>query len=665
MPTRSNDPVYLDYVGRLFQQIGAQVRGQLWKDDGPIIGVQLENEYHSSGPGAGPGHISALKELALRAGFDVPLYTVTAWDNAIYPARAVIPMFGGYPDMPWGVSPSRLPPNEVYAFRFQTRITGDLTPNVLSATAAGDAGRDEPHTPFLAAEYGGGLPSMYRRRTVVSPDDIASMLTVQVGSGVNLYGYYMFHGGRNPAGVPTREENTAQGGYNDLPLLDYDFQAPLGAYGQQHAVLSKLRPMHYFLDAFGSDLAPMVIRRPERTPSGLDDLSSPRIAVRRLGDSGFLFVNNHVRLYSMPVQRQVRFEVALAHQRLEFPSTPIDVPADSYFVWPINMNLDGAGLVYATAQPVTRIRTDEGPVYVFRAVDGIPVEFAFDAATVRDLTSASGHLVRSSSGAGRPDGTSWMVVKGIRPGTGKALAVTSIGGAGVHVLVLAEAQAERLWVVNFKGRDHLLLFNGADRQVFADADALELRAVGDPDFKFGLFPAVTKVPTANLPVHSLANDGLFQMFEARDAVRTIPLSVEQLRQAQSVPPVMIGGPARAAVQPAPEVFGKSAAWTLTISPGALSASDNAFLQIDYVGDVGRLFRGAQLIDDNYYNGLMWEVGLRDVALEPGKLVLTVLPLRSDAPIYLEDEFRRQLVPGAQVAQIRGVKIVPEYRLRMQ
>ena len=665
MPTRSNDPIYLAYVGRFFQQIGAQVRGQLWKDGGPIIGVQLENEYSRSGSGAGPDHIATLKALALQAGFDVPLYTVTAWDNAIYPPRDVTPMFGGYPDMPWGTSPSKLSANEVYAFRFQSRITGDLSPAVLAATAAGDADRDTPHTPFLAAEYGGGLPSMYRRRTVVSPDDIASMLTVQVGSGVNLYGYYMFHGGRNPPGLPTREENTGQGGYNDVPLLDYDFQAPLGAYGQQHAVLSKLRPMHYFLHAFGPDLGPMVTRKPERTPSGLDDLSSPRFAVRSLGDSGFLFVNNHVRLYSMPVQRRLRFVVALPHETLEFPSSPVDVPTDAYFVWPINMSLDGAGLRYATAQPITRIETDEGPTYVFRAVDGIPVEFAFDPATVVALTSVSGRNVRSSSRADRAGIASRWVVKGIRPGTGEAMIATTRSGTHVHVLVLTEAEAERLWVVNFRGRERLLLFIGADRQVFSDGDALELRSHGSPDFRIGLFPAIQGVPTANLSLRARASDGVFQTFEAQDSVRTIPVSVTRLREAQPVSPLSIGGPARAVVQPAPEAFGKSAAWTLTIAPDALSASGNAYLQIDYLGDVARLFAGARLIDDSFYNGLVWEVGLRDLAHEPGKLLLTVLPLRSDAPIYLEDEFRQQLAPGAQVAEIKSVKIVPEYRLRIQ
>ena len=47
---RSNDPTYLAYVEKFYDQIGQQLKGLFWKDGGPIVGVQIENEYH---PGRG------------------------------------------------------------------------------------------------------------------------------------------------------------------------------------------------------------------------------------------------------------------------------------------------------------------------------------------------------------------------------------------------------------------------------------------------------------------------------------------------------------------------------------------------------------------------------------------------------------------------------------
>jgi beta-galactosidase len=39
------------YANRLYQQIAQQLRGLYFKDGGPVIGIQIENEYqHSAAP---------------------------------------------------------------------------------------------------------------------------------------------------------------------------------------------------------------------------------------------------------------------------------------------------------------------------------------------------------------------------------------------------------------------------------------------------------------------------------------------------------------------------------------------------------------------------------------------------------------------------------------
>ena len=115
-PTRQNDPVYLRYVRRLYEQIGQQTKGLFWKEGGPIIGVQIENEYHERGPGKGPEHMLTLLQIAREAGLDAPFYTATGWDAAEVPRREFLPVFGGYADAFWGRSVQKLPPNANYFF---------------------------------------------------------------------------------------------------------------------------------------------------------------------------------------------------------------------------------------------------------------------------------------------------------------------------------------------------------------------------------------------------------------------------------------------------------------------------------------------------------------------------------------------------------------------
>jgi beta-galactosidase len=48
-PVRSTDPRFLHYVRRLYQEISTQLDGLLYKDGGPVVGVQLDNEYMHTG----------------------------------------------------------------------------------------------------------------------------------------------------------------------------------------------------------------------------------------------------------------------------------------------------------------------------------------------------------------------------------------------------------------------------------------------------------------------------------------------------------------------------------------------------------------------------------------------------------------------------------------
>src|SRR6202048_383765 len=190
-PARINYPGYLFHVRTWYGQIAQQLKGLLWKDGGPVIGIQLENEYSNRGPGAGEDHILQLKRLAIESGLDVPLYLVTGWDNAVVPERAVIPVYGGgYPDAPWDSSLTKLPPGEVYAFRFRSRVASNMGGMGGTKPGSTDSSAAAP-MPYLTAEIGGGIEDTYHRRPIVHPGDIAAMYPVMLGSGVNLYGTYM------------------------------------------------------------------------------------------------------------------------------------------------------------------------------------------------------------------------------------------------------------------------------------------------------------------------------------------------------------------------------------------------------------------------------------------------------------------------------------------
>ncbi len=632
---RSDDAAYLAEVNRFWTSMYAQVRGLLWKDGGPIVGMQIENEYNLDGPGQGRGHIATLKAMAQRIGYDVPLYTVTGWDHTIYPRGQVVPVMGGYVDEPWSAKTGPLGPKENYLFRFRSRVSGDLGAQTRGAKV-GDADSDTADTPFLGAEYGAGVPVMYRRRPLLDPIDVSAAITAQLGSGVNLLGYYMFHGGANPL-VDGRaiEETQASGGYNDVPQIGYDFQAPLGQYGEVGPVSAALRPLHYFLGAYGDRLATMTAREPAVVPSGNADLATLRWSVRSDGASAFLFVNNHVRQSAMPARPGVRFEVALKDGVVRLP--PVDIAADASFVWPINLDLDGVRLAWATAQPLTRLTDAAGPIHVLSATGPGAVELAFAPGTTLSVPS-------------RP-GAAGQVVASVTPSPTQTITATGREGRRVRLVVLDQASAKRAWVGDVFCQRRLVL---TDADLFVDGRRLVLRQRGDARFAFSMMPQVPlSVPQTRA--------GDYAATVGTDRARDIALS--PLRPAGEAPPIQVGGPAKSAMQPLPEAHRAAAAWSFTIPRTALPANGDAFLEIDYRGDIARLFDGDTMLDDAFWDGRVWRIGLRRFADRLGKpWTLTVLPLRADAPIYLDAKARKMLPGTAQIAEIRGVRLVPEHEL---
>ena len=91
----------------------------------------------------------------------------------------------------------------------------------------------------------------YHRRPIIRPDDVGAAVLTKLGSGNNLVGYYVYHGGSNPIGKTTMNETKDTGYPNDLPVISYDFQAPIGEFGQVRKHYHILKQYHIFWKILG------------------------------------------------------------------------------------------------------------------------------------------------------------------------------------------------------------------------------------------------------------------------------------------------------------------------------------------------------------------------------------------------------------------------------
>jgi hypothetical protein len=371
--TRSEDKIFLGYTEKYYRQIFTQVQGLQWKDGGPVIAAQFDNEYRGHG-----SYLMALKDIAKTIGFELPFYTRTGWPELATPVPfgEMIPLYGDYADGFWDRSIQEGVGDYYKAFNFHE---GRSSTAIASEQLKYDGNEKQEQTqqyPYFTCELGGGMMTSYHRRVYLYPEDAYSMAVVKLGSGSNLLGYYMYHGGTNPEGKLTylnETQKTIATNYNDLPVMTYDFQAPLNEFGQRNPHFYLLRKLHLFIDDYATELAPMqaVYTNPQTIRQGDD--SFLRWSYREKNGSAFVFVNNYERFQNLKAKTGVQFEVS----GVKFPEKPITIPANTVCIFPVNID----GIRYATAQLIAR---RDGKIYM-EQIEGIATELAIDGKVLRNL----------------------------------------------------------------------------------------------------------------------------------------------------------------------------------------------------------------------------------------------------------------------------------------
>lgn len=548
---RQANRTFMHYVGALYRQIFSQIVGLQWKDGGPVIACQFDNEYRGSGD-----YLMALKQTALEIGFDLPFYTRTGWPELSKPVPfgEMIPLYGDYADGFWERSLKETAGNYWKAFHFKAfRSSTAIASEQLGKQEEKLTQGDEQY-PYFTCELGGGMMTAYHRRVYLYPEDAYSMAVVKLGSGSNLLGYYMYHGGTNPEGKLTNlneEQRTIATNYNDLPVKTYDFQAPLGEFGQRNPHYYTLRTLHLFMADFGEELAPMEAAFPQADkPMEKGEDTYLRWTYRSKDGSGFVFINNYERLQNLTAKRHIRFDVG----GYTFPQRPIDIPAGTMAVLPFNLKAGNLNIDYATAQPVAR-RTANGRTALYlMQLDGIRTEISINGKVKKGL---------KAYGTTRP----------------------AISQQELDIYLLTPGQAGALFLPEEATRE----------------------------------PEVTAVCT-------------YTKTRQAGAPRAITIGVNKVAES-----------------PVDKDFELAACYTIEL-PESTDRS-NALLDIDYLGDVARLYADGKLIDDNFWNGRTFQYALWRLPETCKSLELRILPLQKDMPVYFPSAFQAELEKGIRVGEV--------------
>ena len=529
--TRDENPVFLSFVERLYRQIFTQLQGLQWKDGGPVMAAQFDNEYSGKGE-----YLMALKQIATKIGFDLPFYTRTGWPELATPVPfgEMLPLYGDYADGFWERSIEETAGNYYKAFNFKAFRSSTAIATEQLGEQKERLNKGDEQYPYFTCELGGGMMTAYHRRPYIYPEDAYSMAVVKLGSGSNLLGYYMYHGGTNPEGLTYLNETqrTVATNYNDLPVKTYDFQAPLNEFGQKNPQYYLLRKLHLFMQDWGDVLAPMEASFPCQQDIAKGDDGFLRWSYREKDGSGFVFINNYERLQNLSAKKNVQLEAC----GVKLPQ--LTIPAGCICIFPVNID----GIKYATAQLMAK---RDGKIYL-EQIKGIPT------------TLAIGNKVLKNVKAKGPDVPVYQ-----------------------NYYLLTSEQAGRLFL---EEEAHL---------------EIAIKA-----------PIINKLKEAG-------------------ALRTITIGVNKVAE-----------------EPVDEDFEQAAVYTIDLPE---VSGEGRLLNIEYRGDVARLYANGQLIDDNFYNGRPFQYALWRLPKDCHQLELRILPLQKDMPVYFPRE--ADTTPGEEVMKV--------------
>ena len=609
---RSLNDGFLFYARRLYTKIGEQISGLFFKDNGPIIGVQIDNEYmHSSAPWEittgtsnewlplgheGDEYMLYLKNMAAECGLTPAFYTCTGWGGAATP-ETMLPLWGGYAFRPWLFYSYKgeHPATEEYVYQDYHNdavvCTSDFKPSYKPETK-----------PYACCEMGGGMMCSYYYRFQLPYKSVDAMANIKVASGCNFLGYYMFQGGSNPLGKNGLFLNEGQ-----VPKISYDYQAALGEYGQVRESYRRLKTIHYFAQAFGERLCSLQTVLPEGASYiAPKDNKTLRYAVRTDGKRGFLFINNYQDHFALPDRMNEEVTLLLDGEELTWN---VSIAGDENTILPFHFDMGGINLVQADAQVVTKI----ADTYVFMVPDGMDGRFVFENASKVNGTGENVYFCRENLQA-------------------------------EHFFVEKDGIQRKVLVVNREMANNMFLLSG-DRIAFTNAVLLE-------DQNGIRLESTEAVNTVHVyPANAF--DGMMNITRADNQiadcmgswiVKTAPRHAEVT--------VNQVGPTR---------------FTLHIPETVMDGLKDARLQIEYTGDIGNAFINGCMINDNFANGALWEIGLKDFAGQLKKDCITVyiVPLKEGVNVNVESAMAaRSEEVKRYVGELKNVRIQPVYEIKI-
>jgi hypothetical protein len=149
-------------------------------------------------------------------------------------------------------------------------------------------------------------------------------------------------------------------------------------------------------------------------------------------------------------------------------------------------------------------------------------------------------------------------------------------------------------------------------------------------------------------------------FEKPPEISRLQLKADLLKPAGPAREIPLSnGKSPIARAPTDADFTNAAVWKIRW-PKKWSMDENTILRIRYVGDAARLVLNGKLVEDNFYCGREFDLGLERYAeqiLQGDELRLEILPLSKNAPVFFEPKAKPDFGAAETLLKLQSVEII--------
>ena len=139
----------------------------------------------------------------------------------------------------------------------------------------------------------------------------------------------------------------------------------------------------------------------------------------------------------MPERKIIQFSIKLKDETVLFPSQPLNISDSSIFIFPVNFDMDGTNLKYATAQPLSKVNQQNQTMWIFFDASNQPPEYCLDADNIDRIESVKRKVQKKGN---------QYIIRGLKPGMDCVISIYTKTGKEQKIIILTKEQSKQSWL---------------------------------------------------------------------------------------------------------------------------------------------------------------------------------------------------------------------------